>query len=109
MRRPDERDQVARLCCDLVERPLGCADEARPEEEILGRIAGDRELGEEDDVGAEPARLLEVRHDLVPVSRQVADDRVDLRERQPHASSLPVFDFEAKTGNGLCSSRGDGR
>ncbi len=86
VRRADERDHVARLGGDLGERALGRADEARPQEEVLGRIAGDRELGEEDDVGAQPARLLEARDDLVPVSRQVADDRVDLRERQPHAA-----------------------
>ena len=40
-----------------LERSLGRADEAGPEEQVLRRVAGDRELGEEDEVGAGLARL----------------------------------------------------
>jgi len=64
VRRPDERDQVVRLGGDLAERALGRADERRPQEEVLRRVARDREPGEEDEVGAEPARLLQPRDDL---------------------------------------------
>ena len=86
VRRPDERDHVARLGRDLAERALGRADEARAEEEVLRRVAGDRELWIDHDVRAQPARLFEAREDPVAVSLQVADDRVDLREGEPHAA-----------------------
>src|SRR5205085_9865764 len=39
-RHADERDDAARRTRDLAERPLGRADEARPEAEVLGRVAG---------------------------------------------------------------------
>ena len=37
---------------ELVERATVVADEGRLQEQILGRVAGDRQLGEGDDVGA---------------------------------------------------------
>ena len=63
-----------------------------------GGVAGRRQLGEEDEVGAGVARLGEARQDLLPVAVEVADDGVDLRERDPHGRSIPgVFAPTAKT------------
>ena len=58
VRGADERGQRAPRARS-VERPRGRADEARPQQQVLGRVAGDGELGEEDEVGARVARLLE--------------------------------------------------
>jgi hypothetical protein len=75
--------------CDLLERRLGRADEARPEQQVLRRVAGDGELREEDEVGALPARLLEPLANAVAVAGQVADDGVDLCEREPQLFPPP--------------------
>ena len=55
-----------------------------PEEQILGRIPRDGELGEEDEVGSGGARLADRVDDERPVPGEIADDGVDLREREPH-------------------------
>ena len=68
-------------------------DEARAEEQILGRVARDRELGEEDDVGACGLRVREPGEDPLAVSVEVTDRRVDLSKRETHE----VFDSESKT------------
>ncbi len=73
----------------LLERPASGMQEPGPEEQVLGRVPGDRELGEEDEVGAGPPRVAERVHDLVPVAVEVADDDVQLRERQPHVAPGP--------------------
>ena len=59
--RPDERDDAVGRRCDLLDRLARRAHEPRPEEEILGRIAGRRELGEHDEVGSCGSRLVERR------------------------------------------------
>ena len=59
-------------------------DEARPQQKVLWRVARDRELGEEDEVGALVFRLDESFEDPLAVPVEVADDRVDLGERQSH-------------------------
>ena len=56
---PDERGDPVRGARDLAERLLGGAHEPGPQEQVLGRVAGDGELGEEDEVGAGGLRLLE--------------------------------------------------
>ncbi len=86
----DEGDDVLRRRGDLLERLRGRADEPGPQEQILRRIARDRELGEEDQVGALVAGLGEAREDQVAVAVEVADDGVDLRERQSHRFRLTV-------------------
>jgi hypothetical protein len=83
VRVPDERDDPARRPCDLLERPLGRSDEPGPQQQILGRIAGDGELGEEEQVDGCALRLLDPRGDPLAVPREVSDDGVDLREAEP--------------------------
>ena len=60
------------------------ADEGRPQQQILRRVAGDGELGEEDEVGAGLARLLEPPEDAARIALEVADDAVDLSECESH-------------------------
>ena len=76
--RADERDDATGFARDLGERALRGADEARAQEKVLGRVAGDRELGEEDDVGRRLFRLLQPGENPLAVSLEVADSRVDL-------------------------------
>ena len=70
---------------DLLERLLGGAHEAGAKQQVLGRVAGHRELREEDEIGARALRLLDAVEDQRAVAVEVADDRVDLCERDPHA------------------------
>jgi len=67
----------------LVERSTVVGHEAGLQQQILGRVAGDRELGEDGEIGA---LLLGLAHPLVDerhVSGQVTDLRVDLTEGHP--------------------------
>ena len=65
------------------------AEEAGAQQQILGRVAGDGELGEEDEVAPRPAPRRSGGHQLA-VAVEVADDRVDLREREPQGFRLSV-------------------
>ena len=69
------RERLAGLAADILE--------GRLQDEILGRIAGEEELGEHDHVGAEPGRLGARLAHLGGVAGDVADGRVELRERDP--------------------------
>ncbi len=51
---PHERDDARGRAGDLLERLTRGAQEAGPEQEILGRVAGDCELREHDEVGSGP-------------------------------------------------------
>ena len=84
VRHPDERDDASRLLRDLGEGLLRGVDEARPQEQVFRRVARDRKLGEEDDVGAGVTRLGHTRQDQLAVSVEIADGRVDLGQREPH-------------------------
>jgi hypothetical protein len=65
--------------------------EAGPQEEILGRIARDRELGEDDEVGAGCPGLLNAAEDQIAITLEISHGRIDLRERELHGSfSLTV-------------------
>jgi hypothetical protein len=85
---------------DLVERPLGGADEAGPEQQVLGRVARDRQLGKERQVAALATGLLEPVDDQVAIAFQVADDGVDLCEREPQCLRLPVENLVYRCGAG---------
>ena len=69
-----------------VERLGRRAQEARPQKQVLGRIAGHGQLGEEDELGAGVSGFAEPLDDARAVAVEVADDRVHLRERKSHAS-----------------------
>jgi hypothetical protein len=99
MRVPHERDDSARRPRHLVERALGGANEAGPEEQVLGGIPRDRELGEEEQVDAEPLRFFDASDDPVAVAVEIADDGVDLGESETQFSpfsrkpSLPAMEI----------------
>ena len=63
------------------------ADERGAEQQVLRRIARDRELREDDELGARGARLGDPRDDAVAVAVEVADGRVDLGQRDLHRFS----------------------
>ena len=65
-------------------------DEAGLEQQVLGRVAGDRELGEDDELAAGVLGLADAVPVLFEVPVEVADGRVDLGERDPHAPTLPA-------------------
>ena len=66
------------------------ADELAAQHEVLGRVAGDRELGERDEVGAGLGRVSGGVGHPSDVAGQVADGEVQLTERDAsHAGSLP--------------------
>ena len=75
---------IPRAAGELVDRAPRGPDEPRPQQQVLGRVAGDRELGKEDEVGAGLAGLVEAGEDLAAIAVEVADDGVDLCERESH-------------------------
>ena len=85
MRHADEAGDAVRLGSDQLEAALGRAQEAGPQEEIFGRIARHRELGEKGQVGIRPARFLEAGEDALAVPVDVPDNGVYLGERKPHS------------------------
>ena len=80
----DERDDSPDLGRELAQALVRRAHEAGPEQEVLRRVAGHGELGEEDEVGAGGLGLADRLQDPLAVPIQVADGGVDLREREPH-------------------------
>src|SRR5207244_13339264 len=55
----DEGGQPARVAGELAQGLRRGTDEARPQQQVLRRVAGDRQLGEEDDVSPGGARLVQ--------------------------------------------------
>jgi hypothetical protein len=55
--------------------------EGRLEHEVLGRIAGDEQLGENDQIGALPGRGRTRPAHLFGIAGHIADGRIELRER----------------------------
>ena len=84
---PDDRDDVHRLGGDPLQRLAGIGEEVLLEQEVLRRVAGDRELGEEDDLGTRLPRLAQAREDLLGVAGDVADGGVELGQSDPHQQS----------------------
>ena len=85
---------------------ISCSDSAAagrngPEEQILGRVSGDHELGEEDELCFLPARLLESRENALAVAVQVADDGVDLSQCEPHQADRSGFPLSGKNRLGV--------
>lgn len=61
-----------------------CLEEARPEEEIAGRVAGDGQLGEDDKGRTLVDQLMVGVLDEAEVTGQVSDDGVDLSDANFH-------------------------
>ena len=89
-RRAHQGDDAGRGAGDLLERSVRGRHEAGTEEEILGRVARDRELRKDGEVGACAARVIEGGEDPVAVSLEVADDGVELRQGDPQGFRLTV-------------------
>src|SRR4030095_12111760 len=77
------------VACDRVQRAQVCLDEGRLEQEVLGRIAGDRQLGEGHQGGAERARPLDRVHDHADVAIEIADRGIDLTQGDAQAPHGP--------------------
>jgi hypothetical protein len=93
--RADERDDPVRRRRDLLERLAGGPYERRAQEQVLGRVARGRELGEEDEVGARGTRLGDAVEDLRAVAVEVPDDDVDLGEGDPQGFRLSVTNSDS--------------
>src|SRR5262249_8977514 len=57
-------------------------DELRFEQQVFGRVAGQREFGKRDDVRFDATRALDPLQNLARVSLNIAHDDVDLCHRQ---------------------------
>jgi hypothetical protein len=76
---------------DLLERLVRVRDERGPEQQVFGRIPGDRELRVDDEIAAGRFRGFVGGEDAIDVALEVADDDVDLgsRDSQPgHGSRI---------------------
>ncbi len=79
--RADERDDALGLARDVERRLARRLEEVLLEQQVLRRVAGDRELGEEHELGALVAGARDPLADLARVALEVADAGVDLGER----------------------------
>jgi hypothetical protein len=99
LRAVDEPRQHGTAICGSSRELLECrevaAHERAAEHEVLGRVAGDRELGEADEVRAVPRCLACAQNHLLDVAVEVADREVQLPQRDAHLFSV------APTGAGL--------
>ena len=75
----------ARAGCQLLDRTPICLGEVALQVEVLGRVAGDAELGEDHQLGTLPAGAGDPLGDLRRVGVDVADRRVDLCQGYTHA------------------------
>jgi hypothetical protein len=79
----DDDGEADRGADDVVEGAQVALDERRLEEEVLRRVAGERQLGEGHQVDAEGAGARQRLEDAARVPLEVADRRVDLAEPDP--------------------------
>src|SRR5207245_10115992 len=85
----DGDDRPGRVARDLDEHAQVSLDERRLEEEILGWITGNGQLGECDQMAAERAGPVDRLDDPPHVALEIADRRVDLPEPHPEAPHGP--------------------
>ena len=76
------RDPPAGFCHPLERRDV-VGDEARTQEQVLRRIARDRQLRERNDIHAQLPRPLDILECLPHIPLEIADRRIDLREPDP--------------------------
>ncbi len=82
---------AAHAVADFRKPGLDSCTQAPMQQQILGRIAAERELGEQHEVAAVlVARTRRVLDHLVRVRVDRADARVQLRETDPHPSALAI-------------------
>ena len=79
----DDDGQAAAGRDDPLQLAQVVADEARLQQQVLGRIARQGQLREDHQVGALGARVADPLHDPVGVAHQVADDGVELGQGHP--------------------------
>ena len=79
----DQRHDPARARGQLVKRRGRLLEEGRLQQQVLGWVAAQRQLGEDDQRGARVASRRGLLGDLRGVAVDVAHGRVDLRQRDP--------------------------
>ncbi len=84
LREADDGDDPLRLLGDALERLADVREDVLAQQQVLGRVADDRQLGEQHELRAGLARLHEALTDHGLVPADVADDGVDLRESDAH-------------------------
>ena len=82
LREADHGDDPVHVAGDRLERLARVAQEVLLEQQVLGRVAGDGQLGREHELGAAVARGLDRAGDPRGVALHVADDAVELGERE---------------------------
>jgi len=80
-----DRAAAGRVLGEGVERLEVVPDERGTQHEVFGRVAGERELGEDEDVGRGLGGAGCPGRQALDVPVEVADRGVDLRECDPHA------------------------
>ena len=86
----------------LVDRRPGLGDERPPQEEVLGRVAAQRQLGRHEQINPSRMRRARLGNDAVCVARQVTDDDVDLGQGNLQGRGHGREQF--RTGNQHCHS-----
>ena len=76
---------------ELLESSRRRVDEPAAQQQVLRRITRHDELGEEKDVHALRLRLVDPRQYPLRVAVEIADDRIDLREPEPHEAQSTGF------------------
>ena len=89
LREADDRDDVLGVGGDPVDRVAHGGQEVLLEQQVLGRVAADGELGEQHEACAALARGRDAVADLALVAGDVADHGVHLAERDPHCAPCP--------------------
>ncbi len=86
-RRPDQerRPAVRRLPRERLDLPTAGGLERRLEHQVFRRIAGDEHFGKRHHVGAQSGGLIAGAANLVGIAGNVADGRVELRQRDLQA------------------------
>ena len=84
----DVDGDAAHRVADLRERRLDAAAQPAVQQQVLGRIAAERELGEQHEIAALRARALGVVQYFAGVRVDCADARVDLGEPDLHFSAV---------------------
>ena len=85
---PDQGDDALDLGGDRVQALTDGCEEVAAQDEVLGRVAGDAELGQQDELRAALAGALDRLGDQAHVALDVAHGGVDLGERQAQIGRL---------------------